>query len=420
MTTIQLPQMPWYGDEEIQVNFPSSWEVSFLRMNGDDAPPISEEQMRAAFANPIGSERIKEIAQGKKNVVILFDDLTRPTKTYELVPYVLDELREAGISEGNIRFICALGAHGAMNLTAFVKKLGKGVAERFCVYNHNPYENCTFLGHTSKQMPIALNKDFMDSDVKIGIGSIVPHRLNGFGGGGKIILPGIASIDTIEATHSAFSQYFAATSVDAGMEPGKYEDNLLRPQIEEATKMSGLQVKVDALVNTRRETTALFVGDPIEEHHYAVNDFARKHYATPMVDSPDIIIANAYCEASESAKALGVSLKLAKKENTALVLISMFPEGQVTHYLLRSFGHNIGGRLYKPKNTLPKNVKNLFVLSPYMSMADADWFGPYQEIVWCHKWEEVLNKLEKLYPAKATVAVIKDSTIQYFPDNYQQ
>ena len=418
MNTIRLPQMPWYGDEQIELSFPPSWEINVLRMNGDGAPPISTEQIRQAFDHPIGSERIRELARGKKSAAILFDDFTRPTRAYELIPYVLEELREAGMSDSNIRFIAAIGAHGVMNLTAFSKKLGKEIPERLFVYNHNPYENCTFLGHTSKQMPVALNKGFMDCDVKIGIGCIVPHRLNGFGGGGKMILPGIASIDTIEATHSAFSRYFAAASVDAGMEPGKY-DNVLRPQIEEATKMSGLQVKIDALVNTRRETTALFVGDPIEEHHYAVNDFARKHYATPMVDSPDIIIANAYCEASESAKALGVSLKLANKENTALVLISMFPEGQVTHYLLRSFGHNFGGRLYKPKTTLPAKVKHLFVLNPYINLADADWIGPYDQVVWCRAWEEVLEQLQKLYPGTAKVAVVRDSTIQYFPEDYQ-
>ena len=98
-----------------------------------------------------------------------------------------------------------------------------------------------------------------------------------------------------------------------------------------------------------------------------------------------------------------------------MVIIFMFPEGQVTHYLLRSFGHNIGGRLYKPKTTFPKNIKRLLALSPYISMADADWFGPYQQVTWCRKWKEVLEQLQQLYPEKARVAVVKDATLQYFP-----
>ena len=414
MVRVQLPQMPWYGDEQVELSFPSSWEVHVLRMKGDDAPPIGDDQIREALSQPIGSERIKDIARGKRDVAILFDDLTRPTKAFELVPYVLEELREAGISDSNIRFICALGTHGAMNRIALEKKLGKEVLERFCVYNHNPYENCTFLGYTSQQIPVAINTEFMNCDVKIGIGCIVPHRINGFGGGGKIINPGIAGIDTIEATHSVVKQYLTSPALDVIMEAGKYEESLLRPQVEEITRMSGLQVKLDALVNTKRETTALFVGDPVEEHHHAVNKVAKEHYATPMVDSPDIIIANAYSEASENIKALGVTAKLANKEDTTIVIISMFPEGQVTHYLMRSFGHNIGGRLYTPKTALPKNVKKLFVLSPYISMADADWFGPYQEIIWCRHWGEVLEQLQKSYPGKAKVAVVKDATIQYF------
>ncbi len=419
MSIVKLPQMPWYGDIDIELDFPDSWEVNLLKMYGDDALAISEEQIKKSFSNPIGSERICDVAKGKKDAVIIFDDLTRPTKIYGILPFVIEELREGGIPDNKIRFISAIGAHGVMNLIAFRKKLGEGITEKFCVYNHNPYENCTFLGHTSKQIPVSINSDFIDSDVKIGIGCIVPHRVNGFGGGGKIVAPGIAHIDTIEGTHNVVKQYFTGNAIDPTMEPGRYEESLLRPQIEEIAKMSGLQIKVDAITNSNRDTTALFVGDPILEHRHAVNTMAKKHYATPSMENPDIIIANAYSEASEAAKAIGTSLKLATKPGSTIVLISIFPEGQVTHYLIRSFGHTIGGRLFKPKTELPHNISHFFTLSPYVSMSDADWFAPYQKITWCQTWSEVMTFLQKLYPDKARVAIIKDATLQYFPSNYK-
>ncbi len=157
--------------------------------------------MEKAFLNPIGTKPISELAKGKKEVVILFDDLARPTPVVEIVPFVLRELEKAGISDRQVRFIAALGAHGAHTANDFRKKLGEEVLDRFPVYNHHPFDFCTYLGKTSRGTPVSINKEVMACDLKIGIGSIVPHAFSGFGGGGKILLPGVAHIDSIAYNH---------------------------------------------------------------------------------------------------------------------------------------------------------------------------------------------------------------------------
>jgi nickel-dependent lactate racemase len=97
-------------------------------MLGHDAKGVTKKEIQAAFDNPIGTTRISELARGKNEVAILFDDLSRPTKVAELVPYVLKEIKEGGISDERIRFVAASGAHGAMKLMDFRKKLGTKVA----------------------------------------------------------------------------------------------------------------------------------------------------------------------------------------------------------------------------------------------------------------------------------------------------
>ncbi len=203
---VNVPQMPWYGDTELALEFPDSWDVTTCRMNGQDTPKIGDQEIRAAFDNPIGTPRIAELARGKKDVVILFDDLTRPTRTAELVPYVLEELREGGIRDENIRFISALGAHGVMRLMDYVQKLGLDVVQKYPVYNHNPYENCTYLGKTAHGIEVSVNSEFMACDLKIALGGLVPHPTAGFGGGGKMVLPGVCSIDTILANHGGLTE----------------------------------------------------------------------------------------------------------------------------------------------------------------------------------------------------------------------
>ena len=173
---ISVPILAWYGDTELEVDFPASWDVSVCTHRGDGTPPLSEAGFRKAFANPIGSKSIREGAKGKKEVCILFDDLSRATPSADIIPYVLEELAAAGIKDSQIRFIAAIGAHGSMTCNDWTKKVGTDVAGRFPIYNHNPYENCNYVGPSSAGTSMRFNAEVLRCDYKIGIGSIV---LNG-------------------------------------------------------------------------------------------------------------------------------------------------------------------------------------------------------------------------------------------------
>ena len=410
---IKVPQFPWYGDTELELDFPDSWEVIVPQMAGKDAPKLSDKEIREAFLNPIGTPRIAELARNKKEVVILFDDLTRPTKIDGLLPYVLEELREGGIKDENIRFIAAIGAHGAMKLMDFSKKLGPEIPCKFLVYNHNPYENCTYLGKTSRGTPVSINNEFMSCDLKIAIGSIVPHPTSGFGGGGKMVLPGVAHIDTIAANHRNLCQIAESGSIVLDTW-GRVDDNAMRLDLEEVARMSGLDVSVNALVNLQRDTIGLFVGDLVEAHREGVK-MARKVYATEAPSEADIVVANAYIKANEAALVVTLGSKMLKEAGGDLVVIGNIPEGQICHYLVRSFGKKMGGQLWGPQTKLPPRVKRMIALGPYLDKAGLDWVGPMDKIIIINSWAEILAMLKKSYGDKAKVVVTPDATLQYFP-----
>ena len=123
MQTFSLLQRPWYGDTALQIELPAAWDAALLPMPGHARPKAAREDVEAAFANPIGTPRISDLAKDRREVAILFDDLSRPTRSYELMPYVLRELREAGIPDKAVRFVAATGAHRAMSVMEFEKKL---------------------------------------------------------------------------------------------------------------------------------------------------------------------------------------------------------------------------------------------------------------------------------------------------------
>ena len=407
--SIKVPQLLWYENSELELAFPKGWQVTLCQMMGHNRPKLSEGEMKKAFSKPIGSRPIREMAKGKREAVILFDDLSRPTRAAEIIPFILEELEEAGIGDEQIRFIAALGAHGAHTNIDFRRKLGEEIPDRFPVYNHNPFGNCTSLGKTQLGTPMAINSEVMACDLKIGIGCICPHGFSGYGGGGKILMPGVASMEAIYFNH--------ATLLKAPRDlwgPGKFEGNVFRKDIEEAARMAGLDIKVDVVVNGKGEIIGLFVGDPILEHIEGVK-LAKTVYATQPPQKADIIVINNYSKANEATIGIEMAARTIKEGGGDLILIANTPEGQVTHYLFGNFGRIHKGGPLSLQPSLPPRVDRFIIFSPYGDKAGGDYFAPTASIIWAKKWDDVLGILEKKWGSRARVAVYADATIQYIP-----
>lgn len=408
--TVVLPRQMWYEEGELQLTFPESWEVVPCLMSGHNVPQLTPEQIKAAFNNPIGRPTLRKLARGRSEVAIIFDDISRPTRVADLIPYVLKELDAAGIPDGSIRFICATGAHGAHTFQDFQKKLGSEILDNFPVYNHNPYENCTYVGQTSVGTRLSVNSEVMNCDLKIGIGSVVPHAQSGFGGGGKIILPGIASIDSIEAFHR-----WEINAKEAGhgniVGPGHYIENPMVKDFNEAAKMVGLDLKIDTIINGMGQPCAIFVGEPQAEYYEAVK-FAVPHYATRPVPGANVVVVNTYAKGNEAIVGLLVGVTMLMERGGNLVLIMDCPAGQVVHYLLGSFGEKARGRLFSAVDFKLPWLKRLVVLSPQFEKSTADWLA-IPDTVWVKTWPEVMDILNHDFPGGAKVAVVPDGTIQY-------
>ena len=404
---VRVPQLYWQEPSEMDLDFPDSWDVHFCPPRGHDRPRLSAEEMQRAFDSPFGTPPLRELARGRKQVAILFDDITRPTRTYEIASYVLKELAAAGISDDQIRFIAAVGTHGAHDNLAHRLKLGQEILERFPVFNHNPYENCVEVGTTSRGTRLAVNREVMNCDLRLAIGCVLPHPQVGFGGGGKIILPGVSHIDSI--THFHAKVPFTAPET---IGPGNYDQNVMRMDFEEACKLAGLDFTADALVNLKGEITALFTGDPVEEHREAVK-LAKEVYATERVAELNVLVSNTFLKANEAFVAVPTALKSLGMGGGSLVMIMNSPMGQVVHYLMRSFGSDYGGRLFSAR-TLPPQFK-IIIVNPVKDMTCVDMFSYASAVTWAKTWGEARQALEKNHPDGARVAVYPDCTTQYVP-----
>lgn len=407
-----LEQNAWFGNEPVEIDLPDSWEVEIHGIKGDNLSPLTKEQIRDRLNNPYGMPPLRKLAQGKKEVAILFDDISRGTPTQIMAEVVLEELHSAGIKKENIRFICALGTHGAHSRLEFAAKLGEEIVREYMVFNHNCYENNVEIGTTKRGFPVKINAEFMKCDLKIGLGAIVPHPHNGFGGGGKILFPGVADITTVHRNHTTAVDTITAMGVNPLALIGDLDNDGMRIEIEEMAKMVGEFFKVDAIYNTRLELIDLFAGDPIEEY-YAGVEAAKILYKTNAPVDKDIVIANANAKTNESFIAMFFGAMGVKRSGGGdLVIVNHSRVGQAPHYLMGAFGKSTGGRMWSKFPTDLPHLDRIIYYNPYPCLASSMWFGDYKKIVFAKTWEEVLNLLER-QGENARVSILTDGTIQY-------
>lgn len=397
---VTVPVYAWYGDKEVKLQFPEEWKVFVCKMAGHDAPSLSREEIWEKIAHPIGAKPLQMQARGKKECVVIVDDLSRPTRVRQVLPPVLNEISKGGISDDHIRFVMATGSHGPRTLQDFVKKLGDEIPERFEIFNHNVYENNVYLGETSRGTPIWVNREILECDLKVAIGSIIPHLSFGYGGGAKIICPGVVSIDTIDHNHN----------IEDGHGVGRTEGNSRRLNAEEIAKMVGLDLIVNVIMNAKRDCADLVCGDFVAAHREGVK-IAKKHYATQIVQDVDIAVGNGYPIENQAYKGLGICGESVKVGGD-IVILAYTPEGCRIHYYRGKFGKNYGGKGWTPEVYIKKTSKmgRLIVVTPHIHLTDKFYYR--EDSVWVKSWDEALEKLEAKNRGDVKVAIYPCATIQ--------
>ena len=303
--SVVIPTHEFTGNLDERLDFPVDWTLNVMRMKGEGDAVLTPRQITAAIQKPIGTPPLRELAAGKNNAVITFDDMTRPTPAYAIAPLVLAELKAAGIKDENILFLGSFATHRPMTLDEVQRKLGKEIATKYAWLNHACFYGCKELGTTSFKTNVQVNQNFMGADLKITMSGIKVHYDAGYGGGAKAILPGLSYIETVEHNHNVILRQTKTSG------PVRIFKNEMRLDIIEAARMAKVDFSVQTMYDQKLRPTHVFAGDIVDAHHAAVR-VAAKTYCTETFQNPDIVVANAYpqnAEAYNPAKWLRYSIK---------------------------------------------------------------------------------------------------------------
>lgn len=225
-------------------------------------PTLSETDLvKEALNNPIGTPSLSVLSQGKKHIVIISSDHTRPVPSHITMPLLLEEIRKNN-KDVRITILIATGMHRPTTHEELVNKYGEKIVNEEEIVIHNAYkdEDMTFKGILPSGGELWLNKLVDEADLLISEGFIEPHFFAGFSGGRKSVLPGIASKKTVLWNHNA--KFIASKNSRAG----NLNDNPIHKDMLFAAKAAHLSFILNVVINGKKEIIKAFAGD-LEEAH---------------------------------------------------------------------------------------------------------------------------------------------------------
>ena len=275
----------YYGKRKLTLTLPPGVSGSVIQARKEDPIRDPQKALLESLRSPIASPPLQEIVSKGEKVCLLVNDATRVARSEFFLPLLIDELCEAGIKEKDIFIVFANGSHRAMSDNEMKGLVGPRVASRVAMYNHDSRDkdNLVFKGNTAFGTPVYVNKRVAEADRRILTGSVVHHFFAGFGGGRKVLIPGVAGWETIRSNHSML--------LCDGARTGNLEGNPVHEDLLQAALMVGGDFLLNTLLNEQKDFLGFFAGDMIQAHESACAMAARVNGAD--LDHPaDIVIAS--------------------------------------------------------------------------------------------------------------------------------
>jgi nickel-dependent lactate racemase len=273
---------------ELELEIPEANLLAAIYPDEPDRLPDVTAAAAEALESPVAGPSFSELVAGGRSVAVIIDNQFRPTPQSKLLPAVLDALEAAGTTDACV--ICANGKVFPMSESDTEMKLGTENLARleklgipfFQNEPRNP-DAYAYVGVSARGTPVWLHKEVARRDVKITIGQAQANHW-GAGGGGKLILPGVVSDETIESNHCNF---VPSPETHYGAYRGP-----MRSDIDDVASMCGLDATMNVVLDTRGRVIFVNFGAHPVSHRLAIEFFNGIYaYESPVPDTGQADIA---------------------------------------------------------------------------------------------------------------------------------
>ncbi|MDR1873333.1 MAG: nickel-dependent lactate racemase [Deltaproteobacteria bacterium] len=290
--------------------------------------------IQKALDEPLGTAPLKDLAKGRKNVVILTSDHTRPLPSHLTLPLLLAEIRK-GSPKAQITVIVGVGCHRAMTEEEMIQRFGAAVVKKENIINHDPHDdnNLVSLGRLPSGGEFRLNKTAVEADLLVAEGFIEPHQFAGFSGGPKSVLPGVAAFGTVLASHNA------EFTVHPKARPGSVAGNPIHADMLFAARKAGLAFILNVTLTPRKKVDQAFAGD-VEMAHQKGRERVLAKSAVKAALAPIVITSNGGYPLDQniyqSTKSI-MQADLTCQDNGVIIAVNECRDGHGSQAFLDSF-----------------------------------------------------------------------------------
>lgn len=256
-----------YGKGHISVSVPEKnlacvMHSSLATFKSDKT---QEALVEEALAMPHGGLPLCERVKGKKNVVVISSDHTRPVPSRLLMPRILREIRK-GSPDAKITILVATGCHRSPTEQELLDRYGEEIVKNENIAIHDADDNASLvdLGEMASGNRLLLNRVAYEADFLMAEGFIEPHFFAGFSGGRKAVLPGVVGRATTMYNHCAFNIDHDCSRT------GVLIRNPIHMDMCEGAKKAGLEFILNVVLNDRKEVIGAFSGDLDPAHEAGI------------------------------------------------------------------------------------------------------------------------------------------------------
>lgn len=407
-------------DEKEYFTLPEGWEpLHFVETEDGTMIPSIEQMTREALSKPAGPLPFQALLSRAKSIAIIVDDATRPTPVAKILGALLSHLAESGFSREKITIVVAIGTHETMEKEALETRLGGGVLLRYKVVQHNARQGDL----VPVQIPedgrvVKISPEVAQADLRVGISSVLPHPMAGYGGGPKIVMPGICNFEFIRDHHM---KHVGHRRSAAGVTKGNpFHEDCMR-----VARAIRLDFSLNCVYNQKGQIVRI-IGGALENAFREAVDLCFQKLGHKFEEKVDVTITSTYPHTHGHQLFKGLSAPDMITKNTGAILLIAPVVAPIPADFLNSFhvieekSHNNSaayikealskGEAFLPDKSIDFNMAmstvflrpkiRAILVSPHISRKEAETMG----LEHSSSIEEGIKLLGKLYP-NAKVAI---------------
>lgn len=292
----QRVTVPWGPDETLELALPhvglfSNAKVEVISPDLSNPVPDYIQTLEQSLERPIGAPKLDAFVGPGTKIAIVVDDPSRWTPVRQALPVILQRLTMAGVQPEDITISVGVGRHHAVSLAAMHDRLGDSITRCYRCYSPPVDDLSAYvdLGQTSQGIPVRIFRPVVEADVRILIGSVLPHLQAGFGGGYKLVLPGTSHRSTLGALHRQGLRGKSNTSRLLG---GMAVGNPMRQAIHEAARRLGPCWSISHLMGGPSQIFQVIAGDPLQVQDLLAFEVEKRFHTARPAPANVVIVGN--------------------------------------------------------------------------------------------------------------------------------